>query len=116
MELFDRGYRIAAPKISGRAPASQAPWAWPSAPITFPGSTGTKLGTLRKWLSNNTNLTLFCYLNVSPYPTKSCRQQAEVIQNHGKENVRYIGQGEARHRKYKRLKLGGGHVCGRSSV
>jgi hypothetical protein len=28
----------------------------------------------------------------------------------------YIGQGEARHRKYKRLKLGGGHVYDRSSV
>jgi hypothetical protein len=44
------------------------------------------------------------------YITKSCRQQAEVIQNHENENVRYIGQGEARHRKYKKLKLGGGHV------
>jgi hypothetical protein len=44
-----------------------------------------------------------------------CRQQAEVIQNHENENVRYIGQGEARHRKYKRLKLGGGHVYDCSS-
>jgi hypothetical protein len=44
------------------------------------------------------------------YITNSCRQQAEVIQNHENGNVRYIGQGEARHRKYKRLKLGGGHV------
>jgi hypothetical protein len=50
------------------------------------------------------------------YITKSCRQQAEVIQNHENENVRYIGQSEARHRKYKRLKLGGGHVYDRSSV
>jgi hypothetical protein len=41
---------------------------------------------------------------------KSCRQQAEVIQNHENENVCYIGQGEARHRKFKMLKLGGGHV------
>jgi hypothetical protein len=48
------------------------------------------------------------------YITKSCRQQAEVIQNH--ENVRYIGQGEARLRKYKGLKLGGGHVFDCSSV
>jgi hypothetical protein len=48
--------------------------------------------------------------------TKSCRQQAEVIQNHDNENVRYIGQGEARHRKFKRLKLGGGHMYDRSSV
>jgi hypothetical protein len=44
--------------------------------------------------------------HVYDYITKSCRQQAEIIQNH--ENVRYIGQGEAQHRKYKRLKLGGG--------
>jgi hypothetical protein len=38
------------------------------------------------------------------------------VQNHENENVRYIGQGEAPHRKYKRLKLGGGHVYGCSSV
>jgi hypothetical protein len=53
---------------------------------------------------------------VYDYITKSCRQQAQVIQNHENENVRYIGQGEARHRKYKRLKLGGGHVHDHSSV
>jgi hypothetical protein len=47
---------------------------------------------------------------VYEYITKSWRKQAKVIQNHENENVRYIGQGEARHRKYKRLKLGGGHV------
>jgi hypothetical protein len=41
--------------------------------------------------------------------------QAEVIQNHENENVRYIGQVEARHRKYKRLKLGGSRVYGCSS-
>jgi hypothetical protein len=34
--------------------------------------------------------------------TKLSRQQAEVIQNHENANVRNIGQGEARHRKYKR--------------
>jgi hypothetical protein len=50
------------------------------------------------------------------YIAKTCRQQAEVIQSHENENVRYIGQGEARHRKYKKLKLGGGHVYNRSSV
>jgi hypothetical protein len=48
--------------------------------------------------------------------TKLFRQQAEIIQNHENENVRNIGQGEARHRKYKSLKLGGGHVYDRSSV
>jgi hypothetical protein len=52
---------------------------------------------------------------VYDYVTKSCRQQAEVIQNHENENVRYIGQGEARHRKYKRLQLGSGHVYDCSS-
>jgi hypothetical protein len=52
---------------------------------------------------------------VYDYITKSCRQQSEVIQNHGNENVRYIGQGETRHRKYKKLKLGGGHVYDSSS-
>jgi hypothetical protein len=50
---------------------------------------------------------------VYDYITKLCRQQAEVIQNH--ENVRNIGQGEARHWKYKKLKLGGGHAYDRSS-
>jgi hypothetical protein len=43
------------------------------------------------------------------------RQQAEFIQNHENENVRNIGQGEARHRKYKRLKPGGGQAYDRSS-
>jgi hypothetical protein len=42
------------------------------------------------------------------YITTLCRQQAEVIQNHENENVRNTGQGEPRHRKYKRFKLGGG--------
>jgi hypothetical protein len=31
------------------------------------------------------------------------------------EHVRCIGQGEARHTKYRRLKLGGGQAYGRSS-
>jgi hypothetical protein len=52
----------------------------------------------------------------SHHITKLCRQQAEVIQNHDNENDRNIGQGEARHRKYKSLKLGGGHVYDRSSI
>jgi hypothetical protein len=41
------------------------------------------------------------------YVTKLCKQQAEAIHNHEHANVRDIGKGEARHRKYKRLKLGG---------
>jgi hypothetical protein len=47
------------------------------------------------------------------YITKLCRQQAEIIQNHEYANVRNIGQGEAQHRKHKRLKLGGGQAYGR---
>jgi hypothetical protein len=52
---------------------------------------------------------------VYDYMTKLCRQQEEVILNHDNENVRNIGQDEARHRKYKRLKLGGGQAYDRSS-
>jgi hypothetical protein len=50
------------------------------------------------------------------YIMKLCRIQAEVTLNHENPNVHAIGQGEARHRKYKRLKLGGGQAYDRSSV
>jgi hypothetical protein len=53
---------------------------------------------------------------VYDYITKLHRRQAEIIHNHDNENVSNIGQGETPHRKYMRLKLGGGHVYGRSSV
>jgi hypothetical protein len=46
---------------------------------------------------------------------KLFRQQAEVIQNHENEYVRGIGQGEARHKKYKGLKLGGSLAYDRST-
>jgi hypothetical protein len=46
---------------------------------------------------------------------KLCRQQAGVIQNHGNEHICSIGQGKARHGKYKRLKLCGGLAYDRSS-
>jgi hypothetical protein len=52
---------------------------------------------------------------VYDYITELCRRQAEVIQNHENELVRGVGQGEARKRKYKRLKHGGGQACDRSS-
>jgi hypothetical protein len=48
--------------------------------------------------------------HVYDYMTKLCRQQSEVLQNHENEHVYNIGQGEARHRKYKRLKLGCGQA------
>jgi hypothetical protein len=58
----------------------------------------------------------FKFLFVYDYMTKLRRQQAELIQYHVNKNVRNIGQGEARHRKYKSLKLGGGQAYDRSSV
>jgi hypothetical protein len=57
----------------------------------------------------------FHVLYVYDYMTKLCRQQAEVTLNHDNENVRYYGQGVAQHRKYIRLKLGGGQAYDRSS-
>jgi hypothetical protein len=47
---------------------------------------------------------------VYDYITILWRRQAEVILNHEYPNVRAIGQGEPRHRKYKRFKLGGGQA------
>jgi hypothetical protein len=57
----------------------------------------------------------FIILFVYDSLTKLCSQQAEVIQNHDNENVRNIGQGEALHSKYKRLKLGSGQARDRSN-
>jgi hypothetical protein len=59
--------------------------------------------------------TAFILPYIYDYITKLCRRQAEVIQNHKNEHVRVIGQGEAMHRKYKRLKLGGYQAYDRSS-
>jgi hypothetical protein len=41
--------------------------------------------------------------------------KVKVIQNHENANVCNIGQGELRHRKYRRLILGGGQAYNRSS-
>jgi hypothetical protein len=54
-------------------------------------------------------------LYVYNYITKLCRTKAEVILNHRNTIVRGIGQGEAMHRKYKRLKLGSGQAYDRSA-
>jgi hypothetical protein len=43
-------------------------------------------------------------------------QAAEVILNHVNSNVRGIEQGKVRHRKCKRLKLGGDQAYDRSAV
>jgi hypothetical protein len=53
---------------------------------------------------------------VYDYITKICRKQAEVIQTHDNVNVWNIGQSEAKQRKCKRLKFGGGQAYDRSSV
>jgi hypothetical protein len=47
-------------------------------------------------------------INLADYITQLFRQHAEVIQTHENEQIHGIGQGEARHRKCKKLKLGGG--------
>jgi predicted transcriptional regulator len=52
---------------------------------------------------------------VYDYITKLCRTQEETILNHVNPNVHGIGQGEARRRKYKRLKLGGSQAYERSA-
>jgi hypothetical protein len=57
----------------------------------------------------------FKLLCLYDYITKLCRQQTEVIQNNENANVRNIGQGEARHKKYQRLELGEGKAYDRSS-
>jgi len=48
------------------------------------------------------------------YVTQLCREKASVIRYHDSVIIRNIGQGEARHRKYKRLRLGGGQAYDRS--
>jgi hypothetical protein len=53
---------------------------------------------------------------VHDYIRKLRRQQAKIIQNRGNFNVSNVGQGEPRHIKFKRLKLGDGHAYDRSSV
>jgi hypothetical protein len=52
---------------------------------------------------------------VYDYITILCGTQAEEILSHVNPNVCGVGQGEAMHRKYKRLKLGGGQACYRSA-
>jgi hypothetical protein len=59
--------------------------------------------------------TAFSLPYIYVYITKLCRQQAEVIQNHENEYVRVIGQGKARHVKYKKLKPGGGQAYDHSN-
>jgi hypothetical protein len=52
-------------------------------------------------------------LAVNSQSYRNCDSDS-LVRNHENEHVRDIGQGEARHRKYKRLKLGGGQAYDRS--
>jgi hypothetical protein len=51
--------------------------------------------------------------HIYDYITTLCMQQAEVMQNHKKENVRNIGQGDARQTKCMTPKLRGGETYDR---
>jgi hypothetical protein len=55
-------------------------------------------------------LVAFKIIYIYDHITKLWRMQAEVVLNHRNPIVRGIGQGKAMHRKYKRLKLGGGQA------
>jgi hypothetical protein len=59
--------------------------------------------------------TVFHYPYVYDYITNLRRQQAEIILKDDNEIFRNTGQGEARHRKYKRLKFYDGQAYDRSS-
>jgi hypothetical protein len=79
------------------------------------------LSNVRKIHTRNNRETVFSARSVSRCYKRDrwelqVGRQAEVILNHENPNVRAIGQGEPRHRKYKRLKLGGGQTYDRSSV
>jgi hypothetical protein len=50
------------------------------------------------------------------YISELCRKQAKIIQNNENANIRNIGQGEPLHRKFKRLKFGGGQAYDHSNV
>jgi hypothetical protein len=54
------------------------------------------IGNFPRWTSVRNWHTAFTLPYIYDYITKLCKQQAEVIQNHENEQVRSIGQGEAR--------------------
>jgi hypothetical protein len=71
----------------------------------------------KRAIDNLDRLTLIRDLHVAfkisyvyDYITKLCTNQAEIIQNNQNANDYAIGQEEAKHRKYKRPKLGGGQA------
>jgi hypothetical protein len=63
------------------------------------------------WRTRNTELHVtFNIPCVCDFITQLCRQRKEVIHNQANATVRYLKQGESMHRKYKRLKPGGGQA------
>jgi hypothetical protein len=73
-------------------------------------------------IGNCTSCKLFCDFQTAfnlpyeyNYTAKLCREKAEVIQNNENDHVCSIRQGEARCKKYKRLKLDGSQACNSSS-
>jgi hypothetical protein len=50
------------------------------------------------------------------FMTRLGRPQTDVTRNHGNAHILSIGRDEAAHRKYKRLKLGGGLAYNRSGI
>jgi hypothetical protein len=74
------------------------------------------IGNFARWI-NVRELHTACNIPyIYYYITQLCRRPAEVTQNHRNAIVRDIGQGEAGHRGYKRLKHGGGQAYDRSSI
>jgi hypothetical protein len=73
------------------------------------------IGNLDRWTPVRKLHVIFKILYVYNYITKSYRTQAEVILNHVNSNVCGIEQGEVKHMKNKRLKLGGGQAYYRSA-
>jgi hypothetical protein len=85
---------------------------------TFEIAANVKQGSSQQWKFSKPLRGLHMAFNVQylyDYITKLCQQQREVLQNHENDYDRSIGQGEARRRKYKRLKLGGGQAYDRCS-
>jgi hypothetical protein len=75
-------------------------------------SVPTKQGSLQDWHLSKAHtdtqyLVTFKNPHVCDSITKLCWQQEEIVENHEAENVYNSGQGEAQHKKYKKLTLGG---------
>ena len=85
-------------------------------PISFRSAAPRKQACTHDWQFSEaqSDRLAFKILQVKEFITELCTQQAEAIQNHKSINICNIGQGEAQHTKYKRLKLAAVNV--RSSI